>query len=103
MPLLKLRPEATFWAVVPIPVPGKGTVDVKFEFKHRTKDELAEFNKGAEDRSDVDHILETVAAWELADKFDKENVAVLLQTYHGAAYAIAAVYLRELTGARKGN
>ena len=103
MALLKLQPAPKFRAKVAIPVPGGDPVPVEFEFVHRTKSDLEAFLASADKRPDVDSVMETVSGWELSDKFDRDNVARLLDNYHGAARAIAQVYLEQLMALRLGN
>lgn len=98
----RLQPAPTFKAKVDIPVHGGSAVAVEFEFKHRTRDQIAEFFKD-EKRGDVDTILEVLAGWELDDPFGRESVELLVQNYAGAAPAIVARYVEELIQARKGN
>lgn len=98
----KLQPEPTFKAKVDIPVHGGDAVAVEFEFKHKTRDQVAELFKDTK-RSDVDTILEVLAGWELDDPFGKESVELLVQNYAGAASAIVARYVEELIQARRGN
>lgn len=98
----KLQPNPTFRAKVEIPVHGGKAVAVEFEFKHRTRDQVAEFFKDTQ-RSDVDTILEVLAGWELDDQFCRDSVELLVQNYAGAAPAIVARYIEELIQARKGN
>lgn len=99
----KLQPNPTFKAKVAIPVHGGEAVQVEFEFKHRTRDELSEYYKSAAERSDTEALLDILAGWELDDDFTAENVERLVQNHIGAAPAITARYVEELVQARKGN
>lgn len=103
MPMLKLVAEPTFKAKVAIPVAGGESVEVEFEFKHRTRDELAKYMESGNERTDVEAVLATVVGWALDDKFNKMNVERLLQNYHGAGRAIASKYYSELMALRLGN
>lgn len=103
MPTLKLVAEPTFKSKVAIPVAGGRSEEVEFEFKHRTRTDLAKWMEGAKDRTDADSVMGTVIAWDLEDKFTKANVERLLENYHGAARAIASTYLSELMALRLGN
>lgn len=98
----KLQPAPTFKAKVEIPVHGGPAVSVEFEFKHRTRDQMAELFKNTK-RSDADTLIEVLAGWELDDPFCEESIALLVQNYVGAAPAIVSCYVAELTQARKGN
>lgn len=103
MAKLVLTASPTFSANVLIPVPGKKPVPVEFKFKGRTKDEFRAFLDGLADREDADVVLDIANGWELDDPFDADNVALLLQSYIGAARAIIEKYINELTSARLGN
>jgi len=99
----KLQPAPTFKAKVQIPVHGGDPVAVEFEFKHRTRDEVNKWFKGADKRSDVDALVGILAGWELEDQFGQESIELLVQNHIGAAPAIVARYVEELVQARKGN
>jgi hypothetical protein len=101
--MLKLKADPTFVAEVPVPIPGGRPANVKFTFKHRTKDDAAAFFEAHKDDLDVKFLMEIAVGWELSDAFNAENVAVLMQNYHGAARAIFSTYVTELAGARLGN
>ncbi|HYD58970.1 MAG TPA: phage tail assembly chaperone [Noviherbaspirillum sp.] len=96
---LVLTPNPTFKAKVAIPVPGAGTTDVEFTFKHRSKDQLKEFMESNDGRGDVEVIMDMCSGWELAEPFDEEHVEQLAQQYVGSSQAIFETYLRESTGA----
>lgn len=97
---LKLDADPTFKAKVGIPVPGRGTVDVEFTFKHRTRDEFTEFLDQKKDIPGVEYVQEVANGWAFKDAFTPDNITRLLQNYHGALHAIATTYTRELIGAR---
>ena len=99
----KLVAAPTFKAKVSVPVHGGEAVPLEFEFKHRTRDEMAKWLEGSAGRSDVDSLLDVLAGWELDDPFGKESVELLVQNYCGAAPAIVARYVDELIQARRGN
>lgn len=100
---LSLMAQPTFFADVPIPVAGKGEVKVKFEFKHRTRDELEAWLKSRGERTDVQAMLDMVKSWELDDEFNAENMTTLLQSYVGAARATIDTYIDHLIKGRSGN
>lgn len=102
-----LTASPTFVATAAIPVPGKGTTDVQFTFKHRDRnsfrelmDSLAEKN---DERTDTDLILDIASGWELEEPFDAEHVTQMLDRYIGSGAAILDAYMREQTGARRKN
>lgn len=102
-----LTVSPTFDATVAIPVPGKGTADVKFTFKHRDRQAFRELMDGLseprEDRSDADLVLDIASGWDLDEPFDSENVDKMLENYIGSGSAILQAYVREQTGARQKN
>lgn len=101
--MLKLQPNPTFFAKVMVPVPGGKAEPVKFEFRHKTRDQLASWLKSEEERDDTAALLEIAVGWDLADPFNAENVGFLVQNYIGSAKAVVETYLEELTKARLGN
>jgi len=97
--MLKLNADPTFRAAVPISVPGTREPEkVHFTFRHQKKDELKQFLATAKEMKDEDYVLAVAMGWELSEEFNRENVQRLLQNYHGAAQAIAATYVFELSG-----
>lgn len=102
-----LTASPTFDATVAIPVPGKGTADVKFTFKHRDReafrnlvDSLADPD---ENRTDADLVLDIASGWDLDEPFDAEHVGLMVDRYIGSGAAILNTYLHEQTGARQKN
>lgn len=100
---IHIKAEPTFEEKVGIPVPGKGAVDVLFTFKHRTKDELQKFLKDTEQLKGAEYVMKLISGWEFTDEFNKKNVEIFLQNYHGAEIAIAVGYAKALSGARLKN
>ena len=103
MAKLKLQASPTFKAKVGIPVPGGKADDIEFTFKHRTRSELLAWLEQTKDQPDADSVMDIALAWDLDDKFDAENVALLCDSYTGAGFAIVHAYLEELRGARAKN
>lgn len=103
MAKIKLIPEPTFTAKVPIPVPGGKPVDVEFTFLHRKRDEVKAFLTDHQDASDVESIEWCAKGWELDDAFTAENIETLCQNYAGAGIAIMTTYFDALRGARTKN
>jgi hypothetical protein len=101
--MLKLKPDPTFFAKVSIPVPGAKPASVKFQFRHKTKDQAEQWRQSVDGRDDVELILDIACGWDLAEPFDEENVGFLVQNYIGAGIAVVRTYLEELAGARLGN
>lgn len=102
MARLSLAANPTFRAKVGIPVAGGDSVDVEFEFRHRTTKELAKFVENS-DRDDIDTVMDCVCGWELEDEFSRANVERLLDNYGGSAMQIYTKYIEELVGQRRKN
>lgn len=100
---LKLIANPTFKAKVGIPVAGGDPAEVMFEFKHRTRDELAAFLRALDEMTDVQMALAVATGWDLTDAFNEKNVALLMQNYIGSTRAVLDVYVTELAQARLGN
>lgn len=109
MSKLKLIPNPTFVSKVGIPVPGTGSVDVQFTFKHRTRDEMQRFidEVNAEDEAkrldDTQLVMGCASGWELTDTFDAKNVEEFCRQYIAGPAAVFETYCAELTGARLKN
>lgn len=104
--MLRLKANPTFKAPVKIPVAGGEPVEIKIEYKHKTKDEYDAFilaEKGKK-RSDEEAIMDLAVGWEgVEGEFNAENLHTFCQQYHGAASRIAQTYIEELTQYRSGN
>ncbi len=103
--MLKLKPDPTFVTAVKIPAPT-GEIAIKVEFKHMAKDEYTAFIKQEREnhRSDEDTIMDLAVNWfNVEGDFTRENLRQLCQQYHGAASAICATFIRELTQSRQEN
>ena len=104
MAKLKLDPEPTFRAKVPVPIPGAGTADVEFTFKHRTNKALQAYIEAIEsDQPDAKIVMDVATGWDLDDAYTPENVEKLCESYAGAGLAVFQTYVRELRGARAKN
>jgi hypothetical protein len=89
---------------VPVPIPGAGTADVEFTFKHRTNKALQAYIDAIEaDQPDSKIVLDVASGWDLDDAFTPENVEQLCESYAGAGLAVFQTYIRELRGARAKN
>jgi hypothetical protein len=104
MAKLKLTADPTFRAKVPVPIPGAGTADVEFTFKHRTNKELQAYIEAIEsDQPDTKIVMDVASGWDLDDTYTAENVEKLCESYAGAGLAVFQTYVRELRGARAKN
>lgn len=104
MAKLKLVANPTFKARVGIPVPGeKDPTYVVFTFKHRNKTDLQDWLE-LRGRSDLDMFMEMVTGWDIeGEEFNRENAAMLIEAYGGAAVATVNVYIEQLSRTRVGN
>ena len=100
---LALTASPSFRSKVGIPVPGSKPVEVEFTFKGRTCEQFKEFVESLAGMEDVDAVMGIASGWELDDPFTRENVALLVDNYLGAARVIIEQYFAELTQARLGN
>lgn len=103
MAKIKLAPDATFHAVVMIPVHGAEPAAVKFTFKHRPRTETVKWLESLDGSNDASIVQEMASGWDLDDEFSEANINLLLQNYGGAGKAIFDKYLAELSGARAKN
>lgn len=103
MAKFKLEVSPTFKATVGLPIHGGKTVDLEFEFKHRTRDQLNEWMKGLPKRGDVDILEDVLAGWSLDDPFTRESMELLAQNFAGAPREIVSAYIDEMTQARRKN
>jgi hypothetical protein len=103
MAKLTLKVDPTFPAIVDIPKAGSEPVQIRFDFKHRTKDELNEFTKTRADKTDVEYIMEMATGWDLNDEFNAENINSVCQNYIASPLAIYMKYVDELVKAKAKN
>lgn len=125
--MFKLNPSPTFKASIKITVPGSEPMPIEFEFKHRSRAGLAEWQKGfqreipaptADDpdatlievRRDEELIPEYIAGWSgvigddgLPVPFSVEAVLKLGNNYHAAPMEIYIGYLKALQESRTKN
>jgi hypothetical protein len=100
----KLQPSPTFWATVPVRLPGGELADLQLEFRHRSVSQMAALFDGAAGRSDADVVADVVAGWRDVDEaFSPEAVRTLVDNHHGIAGLIVEAYYRELVQAKRGN
>jgi hypothetical protein len=102
--MFKLQPSPTFWAPVPIPVPGEGSKVIELEFSYRTRDEAKEFHEWCKGKSDDEIVPKIVVGWRKVDvPFGVEHLIALLNNYPGAAESIGSVFWSELGVAKRKN
>ena len=104
MAKLSITAAPTFKATVQIPVPGARPAPVEFVFRTKTRPEFKDFMESLDRKeSDAEVICEIASGWDLAEPFDKENVAELCDNYLGAARAVLETYFTTVTGAKEKN
>jgi hypothetical protein len=111
MAKIKLIPDPTFVAKVPLPIPGKeAPVDVEFTFKHRTRDQMDALVKrvqvapGEEGAlSDTQLVMECACGWELAEPFNEANVTEFATQYIAGPSKVFETYVAEMAGNRRKN
>ncbi len=100
----RLQPAPTFWATVPIRLPGGELADLQLEFRHRSRTQMAALFDSVAGRSDEDVVADIVAGWrEVDEAFTPDAVRRLVDNYPGVAGQIVEAYVRELVQARRGN
>lgn len=95
--MFKLQPNPTFVAPVAIPVPGAAAQEINVTFAHKGKSEIKAYLDLATTREDIDSLSEIVLGWDGVDAdFTRDNLAVLLDAYPGAAMALLTSWVNEL-------
>lgn len=108
--MFRLTPNTLFKALVPLSQAGiEQPLDVAFEFRHKTKEQLADWMARAPGRSDVDVLNEVIVSWGVVDDdgaavpYSHTHLATLLSNYPPAKGEIFSAYLAELTKAKAKN
>ena len=125
--MFKLNPAPTFKATVRITVPGGDPLPIEFEFKHRTRAGLAEWQNGfiktvpapteddrgavrREMRPDREIVDEYIAGWSgvineagLPEPWSIEAFLKLANNYHAAAAEVYLGYVKALQESRTKN
>lgn len=129
---VRFQPEPTFEAPVPIYVPGKGDLQLRWTFKYRDSSEVGSFvrdwlhvpergetkSKSSKRRTEaqdstkpmpkvttdpIGYVMAFAVGWELDEEFSKENLSAFFLRYPQAALDVARIYYAELSGARRKN
>ena len=103
--MLKLNPDPTFTADVPLTVPGKAQpVTIQMEFKYVAGEAAGKFFEDIATKTNVEAITTFAVGWKKVDApFSKEAVEMLLGNYPNAAQEIFAAYQRNLFESRVKN
>lgn len=109
--MLKLNPNPTFRADVPLTVPGQeaaGTVN--FTFRHMGRNAFKVWSEAASGKPDAESLTELIANWQgVTDDagapvaFSDIALAALLDAYPAAGLEIVQAYVKALTESRLGN
>lgn len=98
-----LAVKPTFKSKIQMPVHGGGAVELEFEFKHRSRDQLAEWGKTLVKLPDPEMLEDILAGWNIDEPFGRESIELLCQNYAGAPKVLLETYLLELRQAREKN
>ncbi len=100
--MFKLQPNPTFWAKVPLTVPGESKPQmVDIEFNYFPEEERV---KLFEERTALDVAIEVVCGWKGVDaEFNPENLRALYKNYARAVLDVLETYNRELLESRRKN
>lgn len=98
-----LKAAPTFKKPVELPIHGGEAAVVVVEFKHRTRDALDEWIKDIQGKTDAEVLAGCVVGWDLDDKAEPDNFALLCQNYAGAGHIISQAYTDEIVQARRKN
>ncbi|PRC93088.1 phage tail assembly chaperone [Solimicrobium silvestre] len=103
MAKLTLQPKPEFKGTVEIPSAGDGLVTIEVTFIHRTKTQLDEFIKTRTGVDDHVSFMDMVSGWDLKDKFNEDNVKLLLENYISAAQVTFQRYVALLVDGKAKN
>ena len=101
--MLRLKANPTFRAKAMIPDPGAPAFELDCEFRHMGAKEFEVFRSGGLARSEFDTIKGLLVRWHDETPFSDESLAVMLDTFPGAAAAISVAYAEALYQGRRGN
>lgn len=103
--MFKLQPKPTFWARVPVSIPGESKpAQIEIEFKHLGRESLKSFFETLEGKTDSDAISEIVCNWRGIDAdFNRDNLDELLNNYPSSAMSLFDTYRKEVMEAKAKN
>jgi hypothetical protein len=108
--MFRLKPDPTFKTLVPLSRPGvEKPIDVPFEFRHKTKEEVATWMAGMLGRTDADVLDEVIVSWGVVDEggravpYSHTALVGLLSDFPTSKGEIFSKYLSELTKAKEKN
>jgi hypothetical protein len=108
--MFRLKPNPTFKTMVPLSQPGvEQPLQVPFEFRHKSQEQLATWMANMPGRSDPDNLHDVIVSWGVVDAdgvevpYTHTALAELLDNYPTAKGEIFSKYLSELTKAKEKN
>lgn len=108
--MFKLNPNPTFKASVKVSVPGGDPLPIEFEFKHKTRTGLSEWQANHGGKKDADIVPEFIVGWSgvINETGDQEPWSVeafqkLCENYPAAALEVYAGYVSALTESKAKN
>lgn len=104
--MLKRKAPETFKSKVSIRQPGGEKHVLDIEYRHKRKDEAADYFReaSASGKSSADQLLDLVASWSGLDyTLTTEDLAELEQEWPSVCHQIVMAYADELVSARLGN
>lgn len=103
--MFKLQPKPTFWAKVPLSIPGEAKpAEIDVEFKWLGKAALKTYFEGLADKEDVAALGEIVNDWKGPDApYTQENLGRLLDAYPASAMELFDAFRREQFEAKEKN
>jgi hypothetical protein len=106
--MFKLDPSPTFFATVPISVPGSApSLPLRLDFRHMSSSALDKWLDDVAGRSNAEVVADMVASVDASakapDQSDAEFLAALCEAYPAAKRDIFNVFIRELTESRLKN
>lgn len=103
--MFKLQPKTTFWAKVPVSIPGETKpAIVEMEFKHLGREGLKSYFENLEGKKDAEALAEIIMNWRGVDaEFNPENLAELLENYPSASLSVFQTFRAESMEAKAKN
>lgn len=103
--MFKLQPNPTFTTPVMLSIAGQATpVVVEFTFKYLSRDEIKDFWRDLEGKTDIEALGEMVVGWKGVDaEFSKANLDALLNNYPASASEIFTAFRVALLESRVKN
>ena len=103
--MFKLQPKPTFWAKVPVSIPGESKpANIEVEFKHLGRESLKTFFETLDGKTDGEALSEIVCNWRGIDaEFSRDSFDELLSNYPSTAISLFTTYRQEVMEAKAKN